>query len=300
MKPALVATWEDAFASWAQGPGKTEEQRCENAIKAIRDAISKSGQLNHRDINIFVQGSYRNRVNVRQDSDVDVAVLCHNTFYYDLPEGATAEDYGIKPAKYDYSAFKNELQSALTSHFGSVAVTRGNKAFDIKENSYRVEADAAPFFDYREYTGINRFRAGVKIISDSSEVIENWPEQHYENGVSKNDATNRRFKRLVRIFKHLAIDMSDAGESAAKALPGFFIECLVFNVPNGDFGCSSYADDVRNVILHIYKNTKEDASCKGWTEVNGIKYLFHSTQKWTREQAKAFALAAWQYVGFTS
>ncbi|MEE9443203.1 MAG: nucleotidyltransferase [candidate division Zixibacteria bacterium] len=300
MEPALVATWEDTFTSWAQGPGKTEEQRCENAIKAIRDAINKSDQLNHRDINVFVQGSYRNRVNVRLDSDVDVAVLCHNTFYYDLPEGATAEGYGIEPSKYDYSVFKNELQAALTSHFGSAAVTRCNKAFDIKENSYRVEADVAPFFDYREYSGINRFRAGVKLISDSSEVIKNWPEQHYENGVSKNDATNRRFKRLVRIFKRLAINMSDTGESATKDLPGFFIECLVFNVPNDDFGRSSYTDDVRNVIVHIYQNTKEDDSCKGWTEVNGIKYLFHSTQKWTRQQANAFALAAWQYVGFTS
>ena len=31
---------ENTFRAWAQGPGRTEEQKCENAIRAIRDAIS--------------------------------------------------------------------------------------------------------------------------------------------------------------------------------------------------------------------------------------------------------------------
>jgi len=299
METAHVATWEDTFASWAQGPGKTEEQRCENAIKAIRTAIDNSDQLKHRDIDVFVQGSFRNRVNVRQESDVDVGVQCHNTFFYDLPEGYTAEDFGITPSKYKYAAFKDELQVALVSHFGKASVKRGNKAFDIKENSYRVEADVAPFFDYREYFAIDRSRSGVRLISDTGDVIENWPEQHYQNGVSKNTATNRRFKRLVRILKHLAVDMSDAGNQAAKVVPGFFVECLTYNVPNDQFGGASYTDDVRNMIVYIYQNTQEDTPCKKWTEVNGIKYLFHSSQKWTREQANAFSLAAWQYLGFS-
>jgi hypothetical protein len=35
-----------------------------------------------------------------------------------------------------------------------------------------------------------------------------------------------------------------------------------------------------------------------WLEVNDVKYLFHSTQPWTKEQAHAFVSAAWDYVGF--
>lgn len=301
MEIALVASWEDTFSSWAQGPGKTEEQRCENAIKAIRDAINSSDKLNHRSINVLVQGSYRNRVNVRQDSDVDVGVLCHDSFFLDLPEGYTREKFGLNtPADYEYDTFKDELQEALISHFGNSSVHRGNKAFDIRENSYRVDADVAPFFDYRDYATSGSYRPGVKLLPDNGGVIVNWPEQHYQNGVTKNNATNRRFKRLVRIFKRLAINMPDDGNQAAKAMTGFFIECLIWNVPNDHFGNTHYTSDVRNVIVYIYQNTQDVGPCKEWTEVNDIKYLFRATQKWTREQANNFFLAAWQYLGFTS
>jgi hypothetical protein len=215
-----MATWEETFASWAQGPGKAEEQRCENAIKGIKGAIDSSDELSRRNIDIFVQGSYRNRVNVRQGSDVDVGILCHDTFFFNLPDGYTREQFGLdRPANYEYSQFKDELGEALVSHFGSASVHRGNNAFDISENSYRVEADVAPFFDYRLYEPNGSHRSGVKLIPDNGGIAVNWPEQHYQNGVKKNDTTHRRFKRLVRILKRLSIEMSDAGISAAKSRP---------------------------------------------------------------------------------
>jgi hypothetical protein len=85
-----------------------------------------------------------------------------------------------------------------------------------------------------------------------------------------------------------------------KAVPGFFLECLVFNVPNDSLGSSTYIDDIQNVIAHIYQNTQDDTACEEWTEVNDIKYLFRSTQNSTRQQANAFSLEAWQHVGFKS
>lgn len=73
-------SWELKFRKWAQPPGKTEEQHCENAIQAINNAIKKNNKLKNRSLKVFSQGSYRNRVNVRQDSDVDVGVLCDDSF----------------------------------------------------------------------------------------------------------------------------------------------------------------------------------------------------------------------------
>ena len=69
-------TWEEAFSSWAQPPAKTEQDRCENAEKAVRNAISASDKLKNRNIKVFTQGSYRNNTNVKQDSDVDIGILC--------------------------------------------------------------------------------------------------------------------------------------------------------------------------------------------------------------------------------
>ena len=127
--------WESAFKFWAQPPSKTEEQRSENAIGAIRNAVKGSSKLKQRSTKVFTQGSYRNRVNVRQDSDVDVGVMLYDYFLGEYPEGKTKADFDLSDVDYSFSQFKNELEEALVAHFGRKAVTRGNKAFNIKENS---------------------------------------------------------------------------------------------------------------------------------------------------------------------
>lgn len=291
-------TWEEAFSSWAQPPGKTEQDRCSNAEKAVRNAISSSDKLKNRNIKVFTQGSYRNNTNVKQDSDVDIGVLCYDVFYDQLPEGYKKEDFGIIPADYKYATFKNEVEEALVSYFGRASVIRGNKAFDIKENSYHVEADVAPFFEHRRYSANKEYLSGVELRPDNDGSVINWPEQHYNNGVSKNNDTNRRFKALVRIIKALCNYMSDQGVSIAKSTPSFLLECLVWNVPNDNFGHSNYSDDVRACLAFLYNNTMSQDKCNDWGEVSELKYLFRGGQKWTREQAHGFISSAWDYIGF--
>ena len=143
--------WESTFSFWAEPPSETEQQRSDNAIRAIRNAIDSSSTLKLRNIKVFTQGSYRNRVNVRQDSDVDVGVMAYDYFLFQYPEGKTDADFGNITADYSFSQFKSDLEEALVAHFGRPAVTRGNKAFNIRENSYRVEADVVPLFEFRRY-----------------------------------------------------------------------------------------------------------------------------------------------------
>ena len=50
--------------------------------------------------------------------------------------------------------------------------------------------------------------------------------------------------------------------------------------------------------MHLWSNTKDDASCKSWCEVDAIKYLFHVSQPWTRAMPRTpFILDAWSKVG---
>jgi hypothetical protein len=237
--------WEEKFKRWAASPGKTEEERCSNAEKAIRNAINASDKLNYRNIRIFTQGSYRNNTNVRADSDVDVGILCFDTFFYDFPEGYTRESFGITPATYHYEQFKNEVGEALASYFGSGAVSRGNKAFDVHETSYHVEADVAAFFEHRRYSTDGKYLSGVDLRPDNGGKVINWPEQHYQNGVEKNKATSRAYKSLVRILKSLCNEMSEQNIQQAKEVCGFLIECLVWNVPNSNFSHSDWTGDVK-------------------------------------------------------
>ena len=106
----MTRDWESAFTSWAKPPGKTEEQRCENAIKAIRNAIANSDAFEHREIKVFVQGSYRNNVNVRQNSDVDVGVVCFDAFQPSYPEGFLEKSYRHSDATYRYKTFNSPLK----------------------------------------------------------------------------------------------------------------------------------------------------------------------------------------------
>jgi hypothetical protein len=289
--------WESIFSAWAQPPGKTEQERCENAESAIRNAIASSNKLKHRNIKVFTQGSYRNRVNVRKDSDVDVGILCFDTFNPSYPEGIDAKSLGHSDATYHYSVFKNEVEEALVNYFGSRAVHRGTKAFDIHENTYHVEADVTPFFEHRRYTSRTNYLSGVILYPDDGGQIINWPEQHYENGVTKNTATSRSYKGVVRILKSLRNLMDTADISPAKPIVGFFIECLVWNIPNASFGHDTWDKDVQKTLLFLWSNTKSYELCSEWGEVSELKYIFKGSASSKREQAYAFIDAAWSYVG---
>lgn len=302
----MSSSWENIFRNWAKPSSDTEQQKCDNAVRMVRDAISADSVLSSKNIEVFAQGSYRNNTNVRQDSDVDICVCSMDIFFadYSMSGGLTEQDIGNSDSNYTYNEFKNSVEKALAAKFGRTSVKRGNKAFDIHANTYRVDADVVPSFEHRRYTGkknynnIYYYLSGTEFQPDHGGSVINWPQQHYENGVTKNDATGNRFKYITRVLKRLRNEMADKGLIAAKPIPSYLIECLVWNVPNEGFGHDMYTDDVRYVVAYTFNETINDEKCNEWGEVNELKYLFRSSQLWTRQQAHDFISAAWDYIGF--
>lgn len=297
--PPKTRDWESTLKSWGSPPAATEREKCERAEAAIRKAIRASESLAARDVRVFPQGSYRNRTNVRQESDVDICVLCTDSFFFDLPAGATPAHLGINtPASYTYQTFKRDVGDALVAYLGQNAVTRGRKAFDVHENTYRVDADVVPCFECRIYGSDGTYTTGTAFLPDSGIRTVNFPEQNYENGVAKNEATGRRFKAMVRALKRLRNEMLDRNIAAAEPIPSYLIECLVWNVPSQTFNHQTYLEDLRCVLAFLGNETYANTACKEWPEINGIKYLLHPTQPWSREHVLSFLQAAWAYVGF--
>lgn len=292
-------SWEDSFQSWAKAPGQTEQSKCDNAVAAIRKAKDAWLALANRGVSVFAQGSYANRTNVRQDSDVDVCMLCSDTFFYDLPPGKTTSNFNlITPPDYGYSQFKNDVGAALTSYFSSGHVVRGNKAFDIHENTYRISADVVPCFPYRSYLDNSGWLEGVAFLPDNGGRIVNWPEQNYDNGVRRNNETGQGFKGAVRILKTLRYKMNDEKVAAAAPIPSFLLESLCWNVPMNTFILPTYTAVMRETLVYLFNNTIKFEDCMGWREINGIKDLFLGGQSWTCQQVNAFIWAAWNYIGF--
>lgn len=296
--------WEAIFTTWSKGPGETEQTRIENTEKQIREAINSSTKLKFRNIKVFTQGSYRNNVNVRKDSDIDIGIVCYDVFFPEYQDDnikmLLEKSFSSSP-EYTYQLFKNEVEEALVARFGRHAVTRGNKAFDIKANTYRVEADVTAFFEHRRYTSANNYLSGVEMIPDNfnGASIKNWPEQHYANGVKKNNETNRHFKRVVRILKNLSNEMASQNIAIANKIPSFLIESLVWNSPNNCFNFNAYKSIVRETLVFLSSKTTSKGESSEWGEISDLKYLFRNSQPWTRQQVNDFVVEAWNYVGFS-
>lgn len=296
-----MSDWETSFASWASPPSETEQEKCAHAETAIRKAIEADSALKQHKVSVFAQGSYRARTNVRLDSDVDICVRLNEVWYGDYPAGRTKSDYGFVDATISYTAFKQMVQNALTSYFGSNFVTRGNKAFDIHSNTYRIDADAIATLEYRRYygNGVNDYTPGVAFWPDGgSTYVANFPQQNYDNGVSKNDRTSKNYKSVVRILKRLRNKMQDDRIDAAKNIASFLLECLAYNAPDSTFVGTTWKDIMRNLLTNTYEPTSKDELCANWVEVNERKRLFWPSQPWTRGQLNAFIVASWRYLDF--
>jgi len=296
---------EQTFDNWRKPASESEEQRISNAISMIKDAIRASDDLKNKNIEIFVQGSYANNTNVRAESDVDVCVMLKDTFYSEYPDGVTDSDYGFTEGTNNFSTYRQQVIKALIEKYGSANVKPGNKSIKITSNSYRVEADAVPSFQYRNYKynnsrNANNYKEGIKFYpqNSSSEVI-NYPKIHIENGKVKNENTQRRFKRLVRIFKRIRYKMIDDGEPVNKGISSFLIECLLWNTPNTIFNdYSNWTERTKQAITYLYNKTKDEKDCKEWGEVSEILYLFHSSKKWNVKMVNDYLLQMWKYLEF--
>ncbi len=302
----MATDWEDRFRRWSGPASDTEDDKRDRTERAIREAIQDSPELSGRQVRVFAKGSYKNNTNVRLDSDVDVAVEFKGIFYWEATNGAagmSGADLGITPysGSYPPERFKDDVERALVNRFGSSAVDRGNKAIHVREDSRSLAADVVPCFTFHRYDrigydGVALHHEGIRIHPDSGGRIENWPEQSYERGVEKNDATGRRYKRVVRILKRLENDMVEKGIAAE--VPSFLIESLVYNVPNEGFRGESYKANVRYALARLYNGTLEGGGAGEWVEVNGLKWLFRPTQPWSKTQARTFLSRAWTYLGF--
>lgn len=305
---ATTLEWEATFSDWTGRPSNAEQDRYEWTLAHVRAALSESSTLTKYRYDVYAKGSYPNLTNVVRDSDVDVAVEVQDFFNYEFANqaaGWTAEAAGIIPytGPLSLEGFKSDVEQALSLHFGASFVSRGSKSIHVRETTRGLKADVVPCTPHRLY----RERApwsydvGTRLVDDDypSKVLINFPKQHLARGTAKNDATHRRYKRVVRILKRLENEL--VGKDLIEAVPSFLIESAVWNCDEHFFNIeSTWSGQVRNVLGHVYVSCvrSEAESSSQWLEANGIKYLFHADQPWTRETVTDFCHLAWNYLGF--
>lgn len=71
--------------------------------------------------------------------------------------------------------------------------------------------------------------------------IENYPKLHRENLTKKHQSTEQWLKPMVRVMKNMRSKLVADGTLDPGAAPSYYIEGLLYNIPNEKFG-TSYGD----------------------------------------------------------
>ena len=288
---------EDRLRSWTGPSSDTEQEKQARTERMVREAIKEHPAFQGYQMTVYSKGSYPNNTNVRTESDVDIAVQCSDAFYWEeaTPGLHSEPSYaGI----WTPTRLRSEVTASLRAKFPNQVDATGRVAIKVNSSTARVDADVVPCFDYRYYMSSEQYREGAKIFRRDGSGIINYPQQHLDNGRAKNTRTNHNYKKVVRILKRTANAMETGG--VHREVASCLIESLVYNCPDHNFMATTWTGTVKRVIPHIWDGTQGEAEPVEnvrWREVDGCKYLFNSSQSWSRSDARLFSRAAWNYLG---
>lgn len=263
--------------TWAnQGAITTAKSTADSIKNALNSYMDWPDGI---DFEVYLQGSYKNDTNIRGDSDVDVTAQLNSTFYSNLSEDQK-NILSLTPASYSLPNFRADVLKILKDYYGQSQIIEGNKSIKIKANNGRLPADVVVCSQYRQYKTVNNYDYTEGMCfwttNDSRQVI-NFPKSHYDNGVSKHQNSNKWHKPAVRLFKNCR------GSISGDTTPSYFLECMLYNIPNSNFE-TSYGDTFCNIVNWLNKNSLDNFVCQ-----NGQLNLFGTSQEqWNTSEAKTF------------
>lgn len=251
------------------------------AHESIRDAIASDDRLMEFRHEVLLQGSYKNNTNLRKDSDVDLVVCLAYRLSPSVAElggKRLQENASHQAAHKHWQSFRQRALRVMRNTYGD-AVTSGRKTLKLAKGDLPADADLVVTLSYKD--GIALY------LPDERRWIASFPQQHHEQGRKKEEATRRRFKRTVRMFKATRNQLVAKGRLKKEDAPSYFIECLLFNVPDRLFAprlaptYTGILDWLRTANLAKFK------SQSGHVELFGS-----GPEQWSQKKARGFVRAS--------
>ncbi|ODA68718.1 hypothetical protein A7A08_00550 [Methyloligella halotolerans] len=290
-----MAIAEARLERWSK-QGKTGQFT--DTYKSFRTHLmDKSAIYPVTDCEVFLQGSYANSTNVWADSDVDIVLKHNGAFYFDISGLPQQEKQAFNVrfssnASYGYFDFKADAEKWVNQLFSGVRL--GNKAVSILGNNSRRDVDVLIAQQFRHYysttLGNYSFHEGLAFYANGRRIV-NFPKQHIENCTAKHQATNQNFKRIVRVYKNLRNEMIETGFLAKGIAPSYFLEGMLYNVPNEIFS-GTYTDMLVNCFNWLVQADRTKLTC-----ANELHWLVRdgSPTSWPIANFTAFFGAARQF-----
>ncbi len=197
---------------YARAPSASTVSSVSTFQEAIRDALGTEYET-------FLQGSYKNDTSVRDLNDVDIVALRKYTVSTVFSE-----------ERYPTSVSWNDIFAEVRARLEAAQRFRGKISYGDKCVKVNAEwkADVVPAVRIRRY---DQDPVAIYSFREAKER-KNFPRVHYENGVEKHQQTGETFKPVVRMFKRW---VENHWPSDATVAPSFYVESLIYNVPNDRF-----------------------------------------------------------------
>ncbi|MCL2570683.1 MAG: hypothetical protein FWE16_05795 [Firmicutes bacterium] len=284
--------------------------------EAVRLAASKDGHFDPADVDIYIHGSYADKTNIYFPSNLEIVVELKRTTEYDsnkFPHTSYRlfNNYFVETAySFNPSDFYNILFETLNDITGN-RCERENKFIKIPKQpgiAHTLEIMPAFTFNYVQRAEENsrdanrqfEFGAGKKIYQgiliydeEVSSHLVTFPKLHAWNGRQKDAATNGNFSRMVRLFKTIA--KVGQRESDFDHVRGYFISCMLFNVPNEMFIIKNEnllreddsAGKGKKIHASFYKilNFLLNINISGFVCQNLVWFLFGEAREFWKESA---------------
>jgi len=267
------------LSSWSHHYSGTAPKQ---AHVSIRDALAKYRDwVEKPQYDIFLQGSYKNDTNLRRDSDVDVVVRLAVELQ---PRVAKLSGTRIEQDKdhilayKEWKAFRRLMLEALRAIYDFGAITPGRKSLKLAKGMIPASADVVVTIRYGN--GLAFY------LPDERRWVISYPQQHYKRGHKKEKATNNRYKRTVRMFKCARNHLVENEVIRSKTASSYFIECLLYNVPDNLFK-ADFRQTYSGIVTYL-----KSANLKQFNSQNGVLQLFgKSKDLWNVGDAQKFVLA---------
>jgi hypothetical protein len=281
-----MAISEDQLEIWAN---PASQAKFKDAHESIRETLKKynwpSGKPTY---DVYLQGSYKNSTTTRKNSDVDLVIQLNSSFERDLSSLSEYEKnlylMNNSEATYLWEDFRYDILKALNQKYSKVET--GNNS--IKVETPYLSADVVVCMQYRLYKSYRSpqnqsYIEGMTFKSQKNGWIVNYPNLHVENGEKKSEKTNGWYKKTVRMFKNARLYLVEHGLISKDLASSYFVECLLYNVPDSKFGTNHYTTFYK--VLD-YLNSAEIGTFKCQ---NGIIDIFgDSPEQWSTKDARTF------------
>jgi len=290
----ILKTWSKQGATHAP---KALREKIENKLTGADSSIKMKNNLE-----IYLQGSYRNNTNIYGNSDVDVVVQHNSVFGSNTSQLSDHEKAIYKgefsDATYTWHEFKGEVIETMQKSFGTSNLEIGNKSIKINDGSY--EADVVPCFEYRKYITFGKkaeeqeYIPGIKFYTAYEErTVVNYPKEHYSKGADKNQRVNEQYKPIVRVFKNIKKKLIEKNMINKEHVSSYFIENLLYNVPDKYFNLSDLSRSVPEILEWLQDtNYLPQFLCQN----EQTKLFGNNEEQWDKESARLFitqALMLW-------